>query len=274
VWHYIKAAFLVGVDVPQLGRIPVNVLLTAGFVILGVAQPAFWLAGLAVEASLVTTLAFNPRFQKYVQGQQLQVAKDDDEVRRLQLIQLLEPEARRKLSALGLKCNRNIDVYRSQQAEGYIIDTNREALNRLEWNYLKLLVARHHLVSGDSNESEQSMQQKVKELEADLRNPNQPDALRDSKSATVAILKQRLANIQRRSETLQEIDSDCTRVEAQVDLVLENATMQSKPQTISSDIELASDLLGAGIFGDDESAVSHLDRKFAQASKPQAETAS
>ncbi len=273
MWHYIKSAFLVGVDVPQLGRIPVNVLLAAGFVILGVAQPAFWFAGLAVEAAVVTSLAFNPRFQKYVQGQQLQVAKDDDELRRQQLIQLLEPEARRKLSALGLKRNRIIDVYRSQQAEDYIVDSNREALNRLEWNYLKLLVARHHLLSGDNHETGQSLEAKVNELEMDLRNQNQPESLRESKTATVAILRQRLANIQRRSETLQEIDSDCMRVEAQVDLVLENTTMLGKPQTISSDIELASDLLSAGIFGDDESAVTHLDRKFAR-SKPQQEASS
>jgi DNA-binding TFAR19-related protein (PDSD5 family) len=269
VWHYIKAAFLVGVDVPQLGRLPVNILLSAAFVILGVAEPAFWFVGLAVEAAIVASLAFNPRFQKYVQSQQLQVAKDDDELRRQQLIQLLEPEARRRLSALGLKCNRIVDVYRSQQAEGYIVDSNREALNRLEWNYLKLLVARHHLISAENSGSEQSLEEKVKDLELDLRDENQPEQLRDSKAATVAILKKRLSNIQRRSETMQEIDSDCMRVEAQVDLVLENATMQGKPQTISSDIELASDLLGAGIFGDDESAITDLDRKFAPAKTQQ-----
>ena len=44
--------------------------------------------------------------------------------------------------------------------------------------------------------------------------------------------------------------------------------MQSKPQTISTDIELASDLLGAGVFGDDESAISALDRKYS-VQKPQ-----
>ena len=85
-------------------------------------------------------------------------------------------------------------------------------------------------------------------------------------------MKKRLANIRRREQTLEEIDSDLTRVEAQVDLILENATMQSKPQTISTDIELASDLLGAGVFGEDESAISALDRKYSTPKTPMRES--
>jgi hypothetical protein len=117
--------------------------------------------------------------------------------------------------------------------------------------------------------TEQSLQARVNSLESDLRDTRQPEALRESKSATVAILQKRLANIQRRKETLQEIDSDCLRIEAQVDLILENATMQGKPQTISSDIELASDLLGAGIFGDDEPTITKLESKFTPAKSQQ-----
>jgi hypothetical protein len=269
MWRYLKSAFLVGVDVPHLGRIPVNVMAVAAFAILGVAEPAFWFVGLATEAAFVTTLAFNSRFQRYVQGQQLQVAKDDDDSRRRQLVQLLEPEQRHKLSALDGKCSRILEVHRSQQELDYIIDSNGEALNRLEWNYLKLLVARHHLLTATADETEQSLQAKINSLESDLRDTRQPEPLRESKSATVAILQKRLANIQRRKETLQEIDSDCLRIEAQVDLILENATMQGKPQTISSDIELASDLLGAGIFGDDEPTISRLESKFTPAKSQQ-----
>ena len=48
--------------------------------------------------------------------------------------------------------------------------------------------------------------------------------------------------------------------------------MQTKPQTISTDIELASDLLGAGVFGDDESAISALDRKYSSQKAPMRES--
>jgi len=38
--------------------------------------------------------------------------------------------------------------------------------------------------------------------------------------------------------------------------------MQGKPQTISTDIELASDLVSGGLFGDAESTVADLDRDY------------
>ena len=73
-----------------------------------------------------------------------------------------------------------------------------------------------------------------------------------------------MANMRRREDALEEIDSDLLRVEAQVDLVLENATIQGKPQTISTDIELASDLVGGALFGDDEGLVADLDRSYSK----------
>ena len=38
--------------------------------------------------------------------------------------------------------------------------------------------------------------------------------------------------------------------------------MQGKPQTISTDIELASDLVSGGMFGDAESTVADIDRDY------------
>ena len=270
--NYLKKAFFVRVEVPPLGHLPVNALVAGAFGILGFAQPAFWLLGLAVEAVVVPGLAFNPRFQKYIQSQEIQTAQDDDEQRRQELIALLDPKARERRSELSAKCQRILDVFRNQQAEDYIIDSNRDALNSLKWTYLKLLVARHHLLSPPDNETETTLEQKIDNLDRQIADTSAPEALRQSQAATQAILKKRLANVRRREETIAEIDSDLTRIEAQVDLILENATMQTKPHTISTDIELASDLLGAGVFGDDEQAVSALDRKYLAPKQPMRET--
>ena len=270
--NYLKKAFFVRVEVPPLGHLPVNALLVAAFGILGFAQPAFWLLGLAVEGVIVPGLAFNPRFQKYIQAQELQTAQDDDEQRRQELIGLLDTKDKDRRTLLSVKCQRILDVFRNQQAEDYIIDTNREALNSLKWTYLKLLVARHHLLSPPDNETETTLEQKIADLDRQIADTSAPESLRQSQAATQAILKKRLANIRRREEILAEIDSDLTRIEAQVDLILENATMQTKPHTISTDIELASDLLGAGVFGDDEQAVSALDRRYLAPKQPMRET--
>jgi hypothetical protein len=261
VWRYLKSAFLVSVDVPSLGRVPVNVLAVTAFGILGFAQPAFWLLGLAVEATLVPTLAFNPRFQKVVEAQALEVSEGSADEKRQALIRLLESAAQQRLWGLVKKCSQVLDVYRSQQAEEYIIDSNEQALKNLEWVYLKLLVARHHLLS-PSSETEESLGQKIKELETDLKGEEDSESLRQSKTATLNILKKRLATMHKKQQTLEEIESDLTRIDNQVDLILENATVQGKPQTISTDIELASDLLGGSIFGEDESAIHALEQSF------------
>src|SRR5262249_32257884 len=102
----------------------------------------------------------------------------------------------------------------------------------------------------------------------DLSNFDETPALRQSKTATVDILKRRLANIQRREQSLEEVESDLTRVESQVDLILDNAAMQGKPQTISSDLQLASNLVGGGLFGEPESAVADLERDYGGARAP------
>src|SRR5262249_47918917 len=146
--------------------------------------------------------------------------------------------------------------------EGYIVESNEQALRTLQWVYLKLLVARHHLEGPAVHANEDTIDQKIKELEKDLQDPSETDSLRQSKTATVEILKKRWANLRRREQTEEEIESDLTRIENQVDLILENATIQGKPTTISTDIELASDLLGGSVFGDDESAVSALEQVY------------
>ena len=268
MWRYLKSAFLVSVDVPALGRVPVNVLGVAAFGILGFAQPAFWLLGLAIEATVLPSLAFNPRFQKVVQAEELQLSDGDVAQKRKSLVNLLEPQAKQRLASLTDRCNQILEVYRSQQAESYILDSNAQALSNLQWVYLKLLVARHHLLNPLNGETQQTLGKKIEELENDLKNGEETESLRQSKTATLGILKKRLATMARKKQTLAEIDSDLTRIDNQIDLILENATVQGKPQTISADIELASDLLGGAVFGDDESAISDLDQTYSKPQKP------
>lgn len=258
---------------PSLGRVPVNALGAAAFAILGFAQPGFWLLGLAIEAAIVPSLAFNPRFQKVVDAQSLGLSQGDAEQKRQALVKLLEAGAQQRLWALAKKCNQVLDVYRSQQAEDYVIDSNDQALKNLEWVYLKLLVARHHLLS-PASETEQSLEKKIQELDKDLQDGEETESLRQSKAATLNILKKRLVTMRKKQQTLEEIESDLTRIDNQIDLILENATIQGKPQTISADIELASDLLGGSVFGEDESVISHLEQTYSRPkTNPQKETA-
>jgi len=265
VWRYLKAAFLVGVEVPALGRVPVNALAAAGFLILGFGHPGFWFLGLAAEAAILPTLAFNKRFQNVVDAEDRQMSSDDSVAKRETLIQTLPAEYKKRLADLQRKCGKVLEVYRNAQAEEFLIDTNRDALENLKWVYLKLLIARYHLLTAGTEDTPDSLIKKINSLQEELGDTTETPALRQSKAATLDILKRRLTNIQRREQTLEEVESDLTRVESQVDLILDNAAMQGKPQTISTDIELASDLVSGGMFGDVESTVADLDRDFGKA---------
>jgi hypothetical protein len=262
VWRYLKAAFFVGVPVTGLGRLPVNVLAALGFFIFGFAHPGFWLLGLAAEAAIVPSLAFNKRFQKVVDAEDKQIVSGDAQTKRSSLVRLLPQDYQSRLANLERRCDKVLEVYRNAQAEEFIVDTNRDALENLKWVYLKLLIARYHLLTAGTEDTPQSLEKKIAAIEGELGSAKESAALRQSKAATLDILKRRLANIHRREESLQEIESDLTRVESQVDLILDNAAMQGKPQTISTDIELASDLVSGGMFGEAEAAVADLDRDY------------
>jgi len=262
VWRYLKAAFFVGVDLPALGSVPVNALAAAGLFILGFGHPGFWFLGLAAEAAVVPFLAFNKRFQKVVDARDKQLSSDDSQSKRISLIKLLPGDYQARLTGLERRCDKVLEVYRNAQAEEFVIDTNRDALDNLKWVYLKLLIARYHLLTAGTEDTPESLEKRINSLEGELQNGGESPALRQSRAATVDILKRRLANIQRREQSLEEVESDLTRVESQVDLILDNAAMQGKPQTISTDIELASDLVSGEMFGDVESTVADLDRDY------------
>ena len=201
-------------------------------------------------------------------AQDRQLSTDNSDAKRASLIQLLPADYKKRLSDLQRKCGKVLEVYRNAQAEDFLIETNQHALENLSWVYLKLLIARYHLLTAGTEDTPDSLLKKIATLEKELRDPDETPALRQSKSATLDILKRRVANIQRREQSLEEVESDLTRVESQVDLILDNAAMQGKPQTISSDIELASDLVSGGMFGDAESTVADLDRDYGKAQSP------
>jgi hypothetical protein len=262
VWRYLKSAFLVGVPAPGLRHVPVNAVLAAGLGALGFLHPAFWLLGVALQGIVVPGLAFNRRFQKYVEATDLKRAEDDDEAKRQALVELLDKHSQHRMTQLALKCSRVLELLRSQQAENYLFDLKRSDLNRLLWVYLKLLVAHHHLQAPSADGTEASLQREIAAIGRQLEHMSGPDSLRESRVATQAMLEERLANVRKREHLLAEINSDLRRIEVQVELSMEKAAMPADTETIGTDITLASDLSGHRVFGDYEAEVCALDRRY------------
>ena len=260
MWRYLKAAFFVGVDVPGLGRIPVNGLGMAVVTILGFVEPSIWLAGLGLEVAVLSSLAFHPRFQKVVDAQTGNRLLEDNRAKRDALIAALPEDLRTRLRALESTSARMLSIYQTLGVEPALLTGTQSSLDKLQWIYLKLLIARTHLTRELGAESESSLKARIREIEQSAPAPSESStALQRSQEATMAILHRRLDNLQNRDRILRENDSDLGRIEAQVELMRENAAIEGKPGSVETEIELASDLASPDLYGSQSSLVQDLD---------------
>jgi hypothetical protein len=260
VLRYLSAAFWARPRIWGLGRVPWNALAVFGAAIFGFAEHAVWLGGLGLETLYLFSIGTNPRFQRWVDAQDVAAVAGETEEGRAQLVQSLGGAARQRLVRLEEKVTRIEKMYQQSRGDDYLYDTNRDAIKKLTWAFLKLLVAQRNLLMLGNQSNEMELQQKIAALEGELKGAT-TDTLRESKKATIDILRQRVNNGRRRAETLAEVDSDLGRVEAQIDLALEQASMKDKPTAISANIQLVSRMLDDD-YGDASSTIASLDQKY------------
>jgi len=260
----LKAAFFLRWPVRGLGSVPVNVLGLTCLGILGLANPGFWLLGVGLETAYLTTLATNPRFVRWAEAQSRAVADGSVEEKRQALEQQLEGDDRRAMNRLTAECARIVALWKSAESDEFLMDANEAALRDLQWNYLKLLLARQHLRSPNADADAAKVHENLAALERELADPSLTPATRESKTATLAILKRRVENLGRRQQTLAEIDSDLERIDAQVQLVLENTMLDRKPPAVAMTVDLASQTLDAGFFGSSADTIADVDAAYAR----------
>jgi len=265
VLRYLKSAFFAGVNVPGIGRLPLNALAVAAAGILGFVEPYVWFLGAGLETAFVFTLAFNPRFQKVVDGQFLQLSESRDADQEKKLTHTLRASLSRRYEELGEQCAKAMKLYQAAGADDFVLEANDHALENLKWLYLKLLVAKENLIAHGDEETEENLHQKMVQIERDLAHLPETDTLAKSKAATLDILQRRVDMLHNREKTLQEVDSDLTRIEEQISLIMDNARVQDKPSTIATEIDLATDLAGGSLYGSSEKMIAAMDRKYTQA---------
>ena len=259
---YLKAAFWAGLDVRGLGRLPVNVLATVGFAILGFGHPAFWLLGAGLETGFLALLATNPRFQRAIDAQRRSLVSGDAERGRKELGESLPQAAQRRLAAVEEKCAGALAAAREAHAGDFELASRRDAFDRLTWIYLKLLVGRRQLEATQASANRGDLERRIADLERETATAS--GTLRQSQSATLDLLRQRLHNLERCQQALKEVDSDLARIEAQVDLALESAGVQGGGAATAANLELATEILGEGLdYGDLGSRIAALDQAYA-----------
>lgn len=258
--RYLKAAFWVREKVPLLGDVPVNALMVAAFGALGVGHPAFWLLGLLGETAFLWALSASSRFRKLVDAQALEKEQDTTLKARYELVEQLSDEHRERLTRLRVQLAEIQRSYAAFAQDDITADSNLSSLRDLEWVYLKLLIARQHLLSPHQKSNAADISAEIEELEKELGYDKLSPALRTSKEATLELLRKRLDAARHRIQTLEEIQSDLERIETQFQLTMESAAMRAKPADMQLDLDLASRLITTPeYFGSQTEAVTRAE---------------
>jgi hypothetical protein len=237
LWH----AFFARPDIPLL-RLPWNALAVVAAGVAGFWDPSIWGVATAGELIYLFTLASNPGFQHYINAEKAVALRGDTEESRKQLLAKVGGAARQRYAKLEQKRRRLETLYREAGNDDLFADSNTDAMQKLTWLYLNLLVAQRNLIvapAADAGELEAQIATCERELAA-----APSEAARASKQATIRLLRERLGNIQHKDTARAEIDADLARIETQLDFALEEATLRGRPAAISANVELTSRLLG------------------------------
>jgi hypothetical protein len=236
LWH----AFFARPDIPLL-RLPLNAIAVVAAGIAGWWDPAIWAVAGAGEFVYLLTMASNAGFQQSIFARQLESLREDTDAARRSLLSRVGGAARQRYKKLEDKREKLETLSREQQSDDLLYDSNREALQKLTWLFLNLLVAQRTIIIAPSSD-EKDLRRQIESISRDLTS-SPSDAARTSKEATLRLLSERLDNVRARQTSLAEIEADLARIETQFDYALEEASLRGRPMAISANIELTSHLL-------------------------------
>ncbi|HEV7763646.1 MAG TPA: hypothetical protein VGQ76_01470 [Thermoanaerobaculia bacterium] len=238
--RYLYRAFFARPDIPLL-RLPWNALGVLAAGIAGFWDPAIWGVAAAGEFMYLLTLASNPGFQRHLEETRNEELRGDTEDARKALLKRVGGSARQRYTKLEEKRRRLEALFRDNSSDDLFFENNRDALQRLTWLYLNLLVAQRNIVIAPASD-ERELQKQIDAYQREIANSPSP-SVRASNEATVRLLTERLHNVQHRELSLAEIDADLVRIETQLDFALEEASLRGRPNAISANVALTSRLL-------------------------------
>jgi hypothetical protein len=236
-WNYVKAAFHSRVEVPLLGRIPLNKLLLGGLAILGVANPGFWLLGIGLEAGYLLLMAGNERFQRVVQAGWMEQSTQTWAERRTRLLSGLDPESQRRYRRL---LDSGAAVLRSTEhlpERGAGEDLRAGSLSHLHWMFLKLLASRGRIRETLAQTLRGDLEREIETLTGKMAKEDPGSPVVRSMQGTLDIQKRRLDNILQAESSLKLIEAELDRIEKHVALLQEESQVSSDPAKLSDSLD-------------------------------------
>jgi hypothetical protein len=238
--RYLFHAFFARPDIPLL-RLPWNAIGVVAAAVAGFWDPSIWGVATAGELIYLFTLASNGGFQQSVDTRRIEEQRGDTDEARNDLRRNIGGAARRRYEKLEEKRQRLEQLGEVDRSDDLFYESNRDALRKLTWLFLNLLVAQRNLIIAPESD-QRDLQKQIASVERELAGAA-TDSLRSSKEATLRLLRERLDNVQHRQTYLAEIEADLARIETQFDVALEEASLRGRPAAISANIELTSHLL-------------------------------
>jgi hypothetical protein len=264
MWKYLKAAFWARPRIAGLGDVPLIALAAGAFTILGFIHPAIWLLGFGTLGGLAFGLASSQRFRTVIDAHELATRSGRSNEAAREQLPFMDAESRQQFAELRSKCDSVLALFREQGADKAELRTTGEALEKLQAISTRLLIQRQRLLGAMTKSDVRRISSDIDLLERELRSEKLSDSVRTSQTATLELLRKRLDVAEQRTVAINEITSDLQRIRTQVELALDEASLRGKPVAVSTNIELASQMLDARLFGNGTSSID-LDTDFARA---------
>ena len=261
-WNCLKAAF----NARPIGMpIPPNWIGLAAFAMLGFLNPGFWALGAGLELAYLYLLASNPRFQRTVSASLLQSGHGEARGKIEEAVGRLGEAERKRYRDLERQCQGILAAGEGPDGHRPLPEMG-DALGRLLWVYLRLLLTRQTLrktldelvqtdgaapvaarrraaADASSDEGCEILERRIRDL--DGRMASASEDLRKSLAGQMEILKQRLSTRREGLEKMAFLEAELSRIEEQVKLVREQAALAADPDAVSSRI----DQISAGLGG-------------------------
>jgi hypothetical protein len=112
-------------------------------------------------------------------------------------------------------------------------DLRVSGLNKLLWMFTKLLSSRLRIEAIISRTSTKELETEIESISRKMATQPETSPLRRSLQGTLDIQKRRLENLLRASESLEVVKAELDRIEKQVALLKEEASVSSDPEMVS-----------------------------------------
>lgn len=229
--------------------VPPNWIGLGAFALLGLVNPGLWVIGAGLEVAYLFTLTTHPRFQRYVTGSKLVDAQKSWRDKVARVLAQLAPEDRERYTSLEARCRGILD-YQLDVEDSSGLAAQGAGLSRLLWIHLRLLATRASIrrvlrdPSPGATGANDDLGKRAAELSKRLKNEQLADDLRKSLSGQLEILEQRLAKQQEARDKLAFLEAELMRIQEQVELIREQATLATDSTAVSERIDQVAATLG------------------------------